>query len=282
MARAGDSREDRCSVFHGVAARHSLQKAHRYLSRYECKYYVDPLSVPELRQMIHAFAEPDRFAVKHAGYRYPISSLYLDTEDLRFYQQTVGGVKNRFKLRMRTYDDDPATPVFLEIKERMNQVVGKWRLPLTRSQAQAFLERKAEWHREAGRELLSEIEPFSTRIDVAAVRPIARIKYVREAYEYKHGSSVRVTLDTNLESAVTFGACFLHGGEGWTTTPLEGVILEIKFTDRFPDWIQGVVDRLQLQQVSIPKYVLCLDRLFARGAGTAASVAGLCLPPHWA
>ena len=269
-------------MFHGVAARPANQRAHLYLSRYECKYYVDPLAVPELRQMIHAFAEPDRFASKHPGYRYPISSLYLDTEDLRFYQQTVGGVKNRFKLRMRTYDDDPATPVFLEIKERMNQVVGKWRLALTRSQAQAFLDRKAEWHRETGRALLAEMDPFSSRIDVTAVRPVARVKYVREAYEYRPGSPVRVTLDTDLECAVTFGACFLHAGSDWVTTPLEGVILEIKFTDRFPDWIQGIVNRMGLQQVSIPKYVLCLDRLFARGAGSVTSLAGLCLPPHWA
>ena len=58
--------------------------------------------------------------------------------------------------------------------------------------------------------------------------------------------------------------------------------MEIKFTDRFPDWVQGIVNRLGLQQVSIPKYVLCLDRLFARGAGTTATLAGFCLPPHWA
>jgi hypothetical protein len=269
-------------VFHGVAASQRQPKAHQYLSRYECKYYVDPLAVPELRQMIHEFAEPDRFAAKHPGYRYPISSLYLDTEDLRFYQQTVGGQKNRFKLRMRTYDDDPATPVFLEIKERMNAIVGKWRLPLTRAQAHELLVGGDLWHRESGQALLAEVDPFSTRLQVASARPVARIKYVREAYEYRHGSPVRITMDTDLECAVTLAPSFLHGGTDWVTTPLEGVVLEIKFTERFPDWVQGIVDRMNLQQVSIPKYVLCLDHLFTCGGSAVTSLAGFCLPPHWA
>lgn len=269
-------------MFHGVVAKSREPKAHRYLSRFECKYYVDPLAVPELRQLIQEFAEPDRFAARCPGYRYTISSLYLDTEDLRFYQQTVAGQKNRFKLRMRTYDDDPATPVFLEIKGRMNAIVNKWRLPVSRARAHEFLAGGDAWHREAGRALLAEVDPFSTRLDVSSARPVARVKYVREAYEYKHGSPVRITLDTDLDCAVTLTPCFLHGEGSWVSTPLDGVILEIKFTDRFPDWVQGIVDRMNLQQVSIPKYVLCLDHLFTFGGGTVTSLAGLCVPPHWA
>jgi hypothetical protein len=270
-------------VFHGVAAKsREAQKAYRYLSRFECKYYVDPLLVPEIRQTIQSFATPDRFAKGRPGYRYEISSLYLDSADLRMYQQTVGGVKNRFKLRMRTYDDDPASPVFLEIKERMNALVGKWRLPLTRSQAASFLDRGSAWHREAGRALLAEVDPFASRLELTSAKPVAKVKYVREAYEYKHGGSVRITLDTDLASAVAIAPCFLHGGNGWVSTPLPGVILEIKFTERFPDWIQRIVETMNLQQVSIPKYVLCMDELLARGAASSMSLAGFCLPPRWA
>jgi len=125
-------------------------------------------------------------------------------------------------------------------------------------------------------------DPFSTRLQVASARPVARIKYVREAYEYRHGSPVRITMDTDLECAVTLAPSFLHGGTDWVTTPLEGVVLEIKFTERFPDWVQGIVDRMNLQQVSIPKYVLCLDHLFTCGGSAVTSLAGFCLPPHWA
>jgi len=70
-------------------------------SRFECKYMVNSLLVPEIRQYIQPFVEPDRFAALHPGYRYPICSLYLDTDDLALYMQTVGGLKNRFKLRVR-------------------------------------------------------------------------------------------------------------------------------------------------------------------------------------
>jgi hypothetical protein len=254
----------------------------RYLARFECKYFVDPLVLPELRQMILTFAAPDRFAAPRPGYRYPISSLYLDTEDLRFYHQTVGGVKNRFKLRLRTYDDDPGSLVFLEIKERMNAIVKKWRLTVTREQADQFLEGGSGWLRGSAASLLAEVDPFGNRLAVSSARPFMRVRYVREAYETREGSPVRITFDTDLAHAVTLDRNLAHGGGGWVETPLDGVILEIKFTERYPEWVADLVRMLGLVQQSIPKYVLCIDDLVANGGGSAVSVAGFCLPPHWA
>ena len=47
---------------------------------------------------------------------YHVHSLYLDSPAYELYHETTEGVKNRFKLRMRFYDDSPEAPVFLEIK----------------------------------------------------------------------------------------------------------------------------------------------------------------------
>ena len=76
-------------------------------SRYECKYQISPMVVSALREFIQPFMRPDPFAALREDNRYPICSLYLDSEDLVLYQQTVGGHKNRFKLRVRSYSDDP-------------------------------------------------------------------------------------------------------------------------------------------------------------------------------
>jgi hypothetical protein len=39
----------------------------------------------------------------------------------------VAGEKARFKLRVRTYSDDPSSPAFFEVKEKTNKVVSKRR-----------------------------------------------------------------------------------------------------------------------------------------------------------
>ena len=54
---------------------------------------------------------------------YPIVSLYLDSPDLQLCRESLTGVKNRFKLRIRSYTDEPEYPRFLEIKRRINQVI---------------------------------------------------------------------------------------------------------------------------------------------------------------
>ena len=42
----------------------------------------------------------------------------MDSDDLRLYYQTVGGEKDRFKLRVRTYSDRPNAPTFFEVRRR--------------------------------------------------------------------------------------------------------------------------------------------------------------------
>jgi len=116
----------------------SLHAEDRTLSsRYECKYLIPPRFVPAIRQFITPFLRPDRYALGREGYRYTISSLYLDTPDLRLFHQTVKGEKNRFKLRIRTYSDAPNDPVFFEIKKRCDRVIRKRRAKVCRTEAMA-------------------------------------------------------------------------------------------------------------------------------------------------
>ena len=76
-------------------------------SRYEWKYFVPASLLPSIRAMSRPFVRPDRFARTQPGNRYPIVSLYLDGDGYELYRTTVEGHLNRFKLRVRAYDDDP-------------------------------------------------------------------------------------------------------------------------------------------------------------------------------
>src|ERR1017187_9594576 len=52
-----------------------------------------------------------------------VHSLYLDSDRLTTYWATVHCEMERFKLRLRYYDEDPNTPLFFELKRRVNDCV---------------------------------------------------------------------------------------------------------------------------------------------------------------
>lgn len=46
------------------------------------------------------------------------------------------------------------------------------------------------------------------------------------------------------------------------------VVLELKFTDRFPKWMHELTQLFSLQRVSIPECILCIDATGLSGPPT--------------
>ena len=103
------------------------------LQRMELKYIVTENVALGVRSFISSFLEIDEFGAGHPDFSYPIHSIYLDSDDLALYWQTINGNPNRFKLRLRFYEDDEAAPVFLEIKQRLNAAIHKQRVGVHRA-----------------------------------------------------------------------------------------------------------------------------------------------------
>jgi hypothetical protein len=251
-----------------------------FASRYECKYVVDPAILPDLRLFLRAFAQPDPFARLRPDHRYPICSLYLDSPDLALYQQTVGGERDRFKLRLRTYTDDEEKPVFAEVKRKFNAIVHKRRAALTRDQAVRLI--RDSQLSTAGMRPDEERDAafFAHHVTLANARPVIRVKYLREAYQGRDNEPARITIDTDLMHALSLDGALSHTRGRWTPTSLDGAILEIKFTERFPGWVQDLVRLFGLSQRAVPKYVLSVDHMMLDGRETALAMAGITLPPR--
>jgi len=228
-------------------------------SRYECKYLVAPDTVPVIRGMVRQYMQPDRYALNRRGHRYTISSLYYDSPSLDLFLSTCEGRRNRYKLRVRSYSDDPDKPLFFEIKKRSDQVVLKNRCAVSRATASRVL---------AGRELTEnlpeDLERFRLRMRQILAEPVLRVRYEREAYESRAHDPVRLTFDYDIQYAVTRSPDCSVGGESWHRTPIDGVVVEIKFTNTCPLWVSHLVDRLQLMHESIPKYVTSLEAALRR------------------
>ncbi len=233
-------------------------------SRYECKYLLSPGQVEAVRDYMRPYVRPDRFARKRPGYRYAVSSLYLDTAELMLFQMTMDGNKNRYKLRIRTYGDHPEDPVFFEVKKRMDGIVYKRRCRLNRRGAKPFFD---SIHGGPRRPVSTnvDLEEFGRLAREIVARPVMRIKYVREAYESAAGDPVRLTFDSELISSMTLGYNLSHSGHDWVPTPLEGTVLELKFTERYPPWVGELVERFDLGRTSVAKYVLSMEKALLEG-----------------
>src|ERR1051325_11441766 len=97
------------------------------LQRFELKYLVREELALAVRRFVSGYLEIDEFGATRPNLSYPVHSLYLDSDGLTTYWHTINGNKNRYKLRLRYYDDRPNSPVFFEIKRRMNDAILKQR-----------------------------------------------------------------------------------------------------------------------------------------------------------
>jgi SPX domain protein involved in polyphosphate accumulation len=235
------------------------------MQRLELKYLISERKALAVRSFVRGYLELDEYGAKHPSCSYEIHSLYLDSDELKTYWDTINGNKNRYKLRLRYYNDDPASPVFFEIKRRMNDAILKQRGGVRREAVNGLL----AGHLPEPEHLLSmqpkqyvALQRFcQIMLSIRAV-PKAHVCYRREAWISTQDNSVRVTMDREVRVAPEYTSA-LRVGMGPHVMPFrkvandsatEDVILELKFTGRFPNWFRDLVESLCLQRDSAAKY----------------------------
>jgi hypothetical protein len=229
--------------------------------RYELKYLITESQALAVRQYIAGFLEPDEFAAKSATGDYPVRSVYLDSPSMTLFRQTEQGAKNRYKLRIRFYDECEESPCFLEVKRRESDVILKQRTGVTRDAAHLIANgMRPSKHHLFGNGAAKGREGFATFCDlrdhIQATGQVY-VAYDREAYMSPIGNNVRVTFDRNIRGARYSTFDGVHLPDDTVAANLEGVVLELKFTDRFPGWVRDLVRTFNLQRQSVPKYVEC-------------------------
>lgn len=239
---------------------HALQS-----SRFELKYIIDSACALAVRSFVRDHLEPDDHAdLTEENWAYPVHSLYIDNPRLLLYQQTVHGLKNRFKLRIRFYDGDPRAPAFLEIKRRVTDVIRKERAAITREGVECLID--GGWPgpsylfgKNGNMQAVSALENFRSLYTSIGAGPAVYVSYMREAYVSPNSNQVRVTFDRQLfGSRFDRSKCLFPPMDG-VRPKIGGVILELKFTDRFPSWMRDLVQTFNLQRCSMPKYIDCID-----------------------
>jgi hypothetical protein len=226
-------------------------------SRFELKYLIDPRTADKVRDFVRCYLNIDEYSVGKPNYSYPVHSVYLDSDALEIYWRTVNGDKNRFKLRLRYYSDKPGAPIFFEIKRRMKDVIIKQRAGVRTEVAPLLLRGQLP----NPEDLLSKepkalvaVQRFNHLMTGLHATPRVHIFYKREAY-VSDDDTVRVTMDRDVFAEPHFA---------WQVKtkmvkPVESyrgvVILELKFTNRYPDWFRELVRVANAMQCGAAKYV---------------------------
>jgi hypothetical protein len=227
------------------------------MQRLELKYQISEEAALAVRDFIASYLEVDEFGATRPNFSYPVHSLYLDSPVLTTYHHTINGNKNRFKLRVRFYENRAAAPVYLEIKRRMNNAILKQRGAIRREALDAVLGGQLPEPGEMASSdprHLAGLEAFVARMLELRARPVAHVAYQREAWMSRCDNSVRVTMDREVlfEPEPTARLC------ATMTDPVvvfgRRVVLELKFTGRFPSWWHELVRVFNLRHSSAAKY----------------------------
>ncbi|MFF0311438.1 polyphosphate polymerase domain-containing protein [Streptosporangium sp. NPDC004379] len=222
-------------------------------NRYEIKYLVSTAEAAGLREEIERRLDRDR----HGGDEgYGVWSVYYDTRRLRFYWEKIEGLKFRRKLRVRHYGDrfavDDGTPVFVEIKQRVNRVTQKRRVRLPYRDALLLCDgRRMPGHEPSQRAFMEEVLDLVLRLDL---RPTAMTGYQRHAYVGRDADvGLRVTFDQRVRGRdrdFHLGA----DAENRLIVPAGRTIVEVKADERVPYWLTDLTARRNLQVVRVSKY----------------------------
>lgn len=234
--------------------------------RFELKYWITEEKARCIREFVRAYLPLDGYGAGQPDGSYPTLSLYLDTGALDSYWHVIAGHKNRFKLRLRYYDERPDSPVFFEIKRRVGEIILKDRGGVRKDAVRSLLAGQLPEPRhllqpwDAGQ--LAAVRKFCRHMLALQVQPQVHVAYRREAYEDPGNNAVRLTFDRRVESAPLHTCRLIARSAKPHRVFGPTVILELKFTNRYPKWFQDLVEIFDLTQMGAAKYA---EGIFARG-----------------
>ncbi len=230
---------------------------HRF-NRYEIKYYLPENKIPEFREKIRERMGEDIH--KNACSR-RVSSIYYDSRDLRFYWEKIEGLRFRRKLRIRAYGEpeliNDESRVFVEIKQRVNRVTQKRRIPMPYHQARLLCD---QWEDPSNPELrqafVNEVLMLSESVKLQAV---AMTTYHREAFVGVDADlGLRITLDHTIQGRNKDLSLSMRS-ENKFIIPSHISIVEVKANERVPTWFTDLAASMGLEVVRVSKYCKAIE-----------------------
>ena len=212
------------------------------MQRHELKYKISAEQVEFLKQNLKDYVTEDKFGFSK------IMSLYYDTPDYRLIRTSIEKPLFKEKIRLRSYGLATQTsPVFLEIKRKIEGVVYKRRVQTTVKQSNDFFAYKGEISEDT--QIARELKYFRDYYKTLA--PACLIMYDRLAYKGTDG--IRITIDYDIKYRIT-DLSLDKSVEGNKLLDDGSSILEIKAQGAYPLWLVKILEEGKIYKTGFTKY----------------------------
>ena len=231
-------------------------------SRYEFKYLLPFKKAVQIENEIKNFMILDKNASKNKNKNYFVRSLYFDNKIYSNFYEKVDGMETRKKFRIRVYspNEKSKSPIFLEMKGRVNQRTYKLRTEIDKKHISYFLNNE-------NLDYLSKV--YSNQNNVVnhfiydslkkQIKPKVLVDYDRRAYFNRFGLLFRLTFDNNILSSPSselFNKKLLNLKE----TRAGFTILELKFERSIQPWFHRIIQNYNLSRMSISKFAIGMEK----------------------
>lgn len=234
------------------------------LERFELKYLIPFDMIDPISCFLSAYCSPDVYSLNSETGFYRVNSLYLDSPAWTFLKMRIEDVDNRINMRVRSYGDNPKPPYFLEIKQKRDGTVRKYRASV----------RDKGWYRRytvpgfqtydghIDEKEKTNVELFERLVYTYDAAPVVLTQYLRKAWISEVDDYARVTFDVDLRfrpedsyNPVPGKTDMVSCDHNLFFDPECSVILELKcYTNSVPLWMLDLIRLFDLKRSSFSKY----------------------------
>ena len=183
---------------------------------------------------------------------YQITSIYFDDVGNSCFHDSIDGVRERCKYRIRVYDNSFQV-IKLEIKYKKDNRIYKESQKITYEQMKKFLEGHPVEENEYGSKVITKM---NLAIKTRKLEPVIIVEYDRTAFIYDPGN-VRITLDQNLRYSTNIKAFISNKKENYRIVPEDNRVIEVKYDEFLPAYIADIIESGKMEQTTFSKYCLC-------------------------
>ena len=218
--------------------------------RHELKYHITPAELGVLRGVLRPLMQLDPNGNERNEYH--IRSLYFDTINDDALEEKIAGVGNRKKYRIRIYNFSDRV-IKLECKSKYGDLISKQSVTIPRDLAEQLIAGDPEGLQRMRHPLFHDVfREMRTRL----LRPAVIVDYVREAYIHP-AEEVRITFDKQLRTGLYSSDMFNPSLPTYPVFDDPVEILEVKFDEFLPSYLQSVLSGITAQRSAVSKYVWC-------------------------
>lgn len=218
--------------------------------RHELKYHITPAELSVLRSVLTPVMQLDPNGNENNEYH--IRSLYFDTINDDALEEKIAGVGNRKKYRMRIYNFSDKV-IKLECKSKYGDLISKQSVSIPRDLAEQLIAGDPDGLQRMRHPLLHDVyREMRTRL----LRPAVIVDYVREAYIHP-AQDVRITFDKQLRTGLYASDIFNPMLPTYPVFDDPVEILEVKFNEFLPTYIQSIISGVTAQRSAVSKYTWC-------------------------